>query len=302
MLKRLTMNNDQLKNLAAHAGDYVKFETPRVITWCSGCGNFGIVNALKRAFVQLGIGRKDCLLCFDVGCCGNGADKIEAYTIHGLHGRVLSLAAGAKIGNPRLNVVAVGGDGGTFSEGVNHLVHSVRNNYPFLFILHNNENYGLTTGQPSSLTRKGAKMLAAPHGVVVDPINAAQFVLSLSPSFVARGYSGNVDEMTDIFAEALQHKGFAFVEILQACPTYNKLTPDEWYAGRVKNISSLAGYDRGDIWQARRVCEDMDKDIYTGVLYVDKERKDFLSVQVGREACETGIVDEVRGYSVAELY
>lgn len=264
--EKLLAKKDQLMNL----------ETDELITWCSNCGNYGIQNAIIRALVLEGMEQKDFAMFFDVGCSGNGSDKIEAYTFHGLHGRVISLAAGAAIVNPRIKCIAFGGDGATFSEGVNHLVHGVRNNYPMVFVMHNNENFGLTTGQASALTRCGVKMNSAPEGVEVPPLNSLDLVLSCKPSFVARGYSGDVDQMTEIFQEALKHDGFAYVEVLQACPTYNKATPDAWYTERVIKVEEIAGYDRGDIWEARKLVQDMDEKIYTGILYLDESRKSFM--------------------------
>lgn len=246
-------------------------------TWCGNCGNYGIQTALNRALVLEDIGIDKAVLCYDVGCNGNGSDKVNMFTVHGLHGRVLPLAAGVKIANPRLKVVASAGDGATMSEGVNHLVHAVRNDYPIMFILHNNENYGLTTGQASATTRKGMERTASEYGTFVDELNVLQFVLSLKPSFVARTYSGRVEHMTSIFQEAINHKGFAFVEVMQACPTYNNETPDEWYEQRFTDVSSLNGYDVSDIWQARKIVDDMDIDIAMGVLYKNPQKTDFIS-------------------------
>ena len=290
------MDKKTLQNLEQKAAAFMKFETSKKITWCSNCGNYAILNALTRALVLEGIEKKNLLLCFDIGCNGNAADKIETYTLHGLHGRVISVAAGAALANQNVKVIAFGGDGGTFSEGVNHLVHAIRNNYPVLFIHHNNENYGLTVGQASSTTRCGAVMNGAPGGVVIPPINTLQFVLSLDPSFVARGFSGEVNHLTEIFRSALNHKGFAYVEVLQACPTYNKLTPDAWYAEKVKFVEDLKKYDRHDIWQARKIVEDMEKEIYLGLIYENKNKSDFLSLQKNRKGLKTSLVDEVKSY------
>jgi 2-oxoglutarate/2-oxoacid ferredoxin oxidoreductase subunit beta len=295
------MDKNTRDNLLEKTKEFLKYETEKVITWCSNCGNYGIQNSVIKALVLEGYSPKDVAMCFDIGCCGNGSDKVNCYTIHGLHGRVLSLAAGASVANTKMKVIGFGGDGGTFSEGVNHLVHAVRNDYPFLFVHHNNENYGLTVGQASSTTRIGAKMNGTPDGVAVDPINTLQFVLSLKPSFVARGFSGDVDQMTEIFREALKHDGFAFVEILQACPTYNKMTPDSWYAERVRKVEDLGNYDNTDIWAARKLVEDMDKEIYTGILYRDKNKKPFLSLQQSRQGKNTELVDEVEAFDVGEL-
>ncbi len=291
-----------LNQLANHASDIAAFETDKKITWCSNCGNYGIQNALERVLALEGLKPQDFLLCFDVGCNGNGSDKIEAYTVHGLHGRVLPLAAGAALANPKLKVIASAGDGATFSEGANHLVHAVRNNFPFVFIHHNNENYGLTTGQATACTRTGIPMNGTPNGVVTPPINSLQFVLSLQPSFVARSFSGEVDHLTEILREALNHPGFAFVEVLQACPTYNKATPDEWYSERIKDVKHKKGYDPTDIWQARHLVEDIDNDIYIGVLYRDPKRVDFLTAQPNRKKIKTAPVEEVKHVAIGDLY
>lgn len=152
-----------IDTLGSKAKEYMQYETEEVVTWCGGCGNYAIQNALKRALVLEGKAPKDVLMCFDVGCNGNGSDKIEGYTIHGLHGRVLPLAAGAKIANPDLTVIASAGDGATFSEGINHLIHAIRNDYPMLFLLHDNQNYALTTGQASATTPKGCTMNSSPY-------------------------------------------------------------------------------------------------------------------------------------------
>ncbi|PKL36470.1 2-oxoacid ferredoxin oxidoreductase [Candidatus Peregrinibacteria bacterium HGW-Peregrinibacteria-1] len=265
----------QIEELRDKMRSYQQWETGKKITWCGGCGNYSIQNAMKRALTLENLGRRDVVICYDVGCSGNGSDKIEAYTIHGLHGRVLPLAAGAAIGNRDIKVIATAGDGATFSEGVNHLVHAVRNDYPVVFIFHNNENYGLTTGQPSALTKKGVKMNSAPDGVAFDALNAADFVLSLKPSFVARSYSGDVDHMTDIFRAGIKHKGFSFIEVFQACPTYNRETPDDWYAERVRYVEELKDYDETDIWQARKLVEDLEKDIYLGIVYRNPKKQNF---------------------------
>lgn len=290
-----------LNNLAAHKDRIAELETDNVITWCSGCGNFGILNAVMHALAVEEIGVQDAILCFDVGCNGNASHNINAYTIHGLHGRVLSLAAGITIADPRKKVIAFGGDGATFSEGVNHFVHSLRNNFPFVFIFHNNENYGLTTGQPSATTKCGAKMNSAPDGVTTQPINALQFALSLNPSFVARTYSGDVAHITEMVQAGLNHQGFAFIEVLQACPTYNKETPDEWYAERVRDVKHLEGYDPTDIWAARRLVEDLNETFYMGVLYKNEQVADFMSVQPHREG-RAPLVDEVRHVPISDMY
>jgi len=134
-------------------------------------------------------------------------------------------------------------------------------------------------------------MNSAPEGVEVPPLNPMDLVLSCKPSFVAKGYSGDVDQMTEIFQEALRHDGFAYVEVLQACPTYNRETPDAWYSKRIHKIEEVEGYDRSDIWAARRIIQDLDEKIYTGILYVDESRKSFMGNHKGVPVDEVDYVD-----------
>ncbi len=291
----------QVQDLQGKIEQYLAFESPNIHTWCSGCGDLGILNAIVRALVLENIAPHECLLCFDVGCNGNASDKITANTIHGLHGRVTSLAAGCAIGNDSLPIIATGGDGATFSEGINHLVHSIRNNYNMVFVCHNNSNYGLTTGQASATTRKGQVMNGTPGEVVSEPLNPAEIVLSLNPSFVARGFSGDVEHLTDLIRKGLKHKGFAFIEVLQVCPTYNKATPQSWYWPRLKKVEEIENYDNTDIWQARKIASDLDNQIAIGLLYHNPNKGEFLSIQQNRQNRKTPLVDEVNAFDISKL-
>ena len=279
----------------------VDYYSENIFTWCTNCGNYGIFAAVKRALVAEEIKPKDVLMCFDIGCHGNGSDKIDGYRFHGLHGRVIPFAAGASLANSKVKTIAFGGDGGTLSEGINHLVHAVRSNYNMTFILHNNENYGLTTGQASSTTRKGAKMNATPEGVAVPPINVMEFVLGLNPSFVARTFSGDVKHMTEVLRSAYKHKGFSFVEIFQNCPSYNHETPHEWYQERVYDIGEVEAYDKSSLGSAKEVAVDMENHIAVGVLYENSSIPTFLDLEEGRQGATTELADEVRPVDISAL-
>ena len=296
------MTETNLKLLAGLADEYMQYDTSDEVplTWCEGCGNYGIQNALKRALVLEGLGRQDVLFCFDVGCSGNGSDKMEGYTIHGLHGRVLPLAAGVKIGNSHKRVIAEAGDGATFSEGVGHVVHAVRNDYPIMFLHHDNQAYALTTGQASALTPQGCKMNSAPDGVAQEPLSHLQMVLSLNPSLVIRTCSVDLDHMTDMFRLALRHDGFAFVEVLQTCPTYNKHTKHEWYLDHVKLIDDLTDYDPTDIWAALKLVE-IEDPLHLGVIYRNDKKQNFIDSVAHRRNTKTALVDEVKHYDVSEF-
>ncbi|MBD3330627.1 2-oxoacid ferredoxin oxidoreductase [Candidatus Peregrinibacteria bacterium] len=295
------MTNNTIETLQKNKDLYGSYESKEVITWCSGCGNYGIQNALKRAFTLENLDQKDVVLCYDIGCHGNGSDKIDAFTIHGLHGRVISLAAGVATANPKLNVIAHGGDGGTLSEGVNHLIHAIRSNYKVLFLHHNNSNYALTTGQPSSTTPLGQPMNSAPDGVYIDPLNPLDLVLSLNPGFVARTFSGDINHMTEMFRKGLNHNGFAFVEILQVCPTYSRTLTKEWYTERVRDLAENSDYDPTNLEQAKKVASEIEKEIGIGLIYHNPERKEFTDLLPNRQGVETAPVEEVKRMNIQNL-
>ena len=261
-------------------------------TWCDGCGDYGIWTATKRALVELGIAPWQTLLCYDVGCHGNTSDKIGGYRFHGLHGRVIPFAAGAKLANPDVHVVAFGGDGASFSEGVGHLVHGLRSHYPITFVLHNNANYGLTTGQASSLTWQEQKMNSSPNGIPEHTLPSMDFVFSLEPTFVARGFSGNIPQLTELLKTAFQHRGFAFVDVLQACPTYNKFATHEYLLERCYDANA-EGHDPSDFDAARKLAIDTSERIATGVLYQNETVPNFYERLAPRQGIETTSVQEV---------
>ncbi len=280
-------------------GDYL---SPNIHTWCTNCGNYGIHGALRRALQVENLHPCQVLLAFDIGCHGNHSDKIDGYRIHGLHGRVLPLASGAAVANRRVKVLAFGGDGGTLAEGINHLITAVRHDYDFTFVLHNNLNYGLTTGQASPTTKPGVAMNSAPNGPVATPLNPIRLVLELGAQFAARTFSGDIHHMTGVFQRAIQHKGFSFVEVLQSCPTYNKSTPHEWYQERVYDIAQMKNYDPTNWEQARATAADLENKIAIGVLYERQDQATFLDRHPSRAGATTELVDEVRPHDVSKLW
>ena len=197
-------------------------------------------------------------------------------------------------------VIAVGGDGASFSEGVGHLVHAIRSNYPITFILHNNANYGLTTGQASALTPKGQKMNTSPNGIPERTIPSMDFVFSLEPTFVARAFSGNIRQMTDVFKKAMQHRGFAFVDVLQACPTYNTFATHDYLLEHCYDVSA-EGHDPKDFAKARALAIDTSNRIATGVLYQNEDVPNFYEELVPRKGKVTTLVDEVALQDVTEF-
>ncbi len=265
-------------------------------TWCDGCGDYGIWSATKRALTELGIPPHGVLLCYDVGCHGNGSDKILGYRFHGLHGRVLPFAAGAKIANMNMPVIAFGGDGASFSEGIGHLVHAVRSNYPIVFVLHNNANYGLTLGQASSLTWQDQKMNTSPNGIPEHTLPSMDLIFSLQPTFVARGFTGNIAQMTEILKAAIAHRGFAFVDLLQACPTYNHFATHDYL---LTHCTPVENHDTSDFVRARQLAVDTSEKISTGILYQNEDIPNFYERLVPRQGKTATLVDEVERIDIS---
>jgi 2-oxoglutarate/2-oxoacid ferredoxin oxidoreductase subunit beta len=285
----------QYSDLEPKAKELLKLEAAQKHTWCSGCGNFGISTAIKNALAAQDILPHQAMLCFDVGCSGNESDKIGTNTIHGLHGRVLPLATGIKLANPDLPVIAQAGDGATFSEGINHLIHSIRNNFNITFVVHNNQNYGLTIGQASSTSHLGMRLNGGVDEVKLEPLNTIDLVLSANPSFVARGFAGKIEQLSELIIQGMKHNGFSYIEVMQMCPTFNKHTPQEWYWDKIYDLAET-DYDHTDIWAARKLASQTDQ-IALGLIYQNNRQtwEDNLS---SRQGVTSKLIDEVQAKSL----
>lgn len=290
-----------MSNCAINKVKHNDYLSDNLHTWCTSCGNYGIHSAVIRALVEECIAPKDSLLVFDIGCNGNGSDKIDGYRFHGLHGRSIPLASGAALANKKMTVIASGGDGAVMGEGIGHLVHSVRSNYNITYIMHNNSNFALTTGQASPTTNSDIAMKGSPDGSKILPMNASEFVLGLNPSFVARGYSGEIKHLTQVIQEGIKHNGFSFIEVLQDCPSYNDVQTHDWYRERVSDVKLMNDLDVSDINAAKKLASDIEEKIAIGVLYQDKEMKSFYDNQDNRLNIDTELVDEVKNYDIDGL-
>lgn len=264
-------------------------------TWCPGCGNFNIHLALKQALVDLDKHPSEVVISFDIGCNGNGGDKIEGFRVKGLHGRAIPFAVGCHLANRRMCVIADIGDGGCLHEGIDHLIHAIRSNYDITLLIHNNENFALTTGQITSTTKKGKQMYAFPFGKTEGDINIGELVLSLNPSFYAKGFSGDSIQLTQIIKEGIKHKGFSVIEIIQLCPTYNPENSLDFLKERIAKVEKT-----DDLNLAKKRVINKDK-IYTGIIYRNSKLKDYYSNLVSRNDIKTELVDEVRNYNVSNI-
>ena len=199
--------------------------------WCPGCGDFGIVNAIQMALAEMGIQRDKAAMFSGIGCSGKTSHFINTYGVHTLHGRVLTFAQGAKIANPQLTVVAIGGDGDGLGIGAGHFVAAGRRNVDMTYIIFDNGVYGLTKGQASPTLKLGEKTKSLPSPNTNSNVNPIGLAIASGFTFVARGYSYDVRHLKDLIIQAVQHKGLSFLDVLQPCPTYNDLNTRDWYAG-----------------------------------------------------------------------
>jgi len=207
------------------------FKTDVFADWCPGCGDFGIMTALQMAFAELGLEQHRYVLVAGIGCSGKEAHNVRVNGVHTLHGRTLPFALGIKIANPELEVIAIGGDGDGLGIGAGHFVNMGRRNLDITYIIHNNGVYGLTKGQASPTLQLGLKTKALPKPNINEGVNPIALAIVSGYTFAARSYAYDVKHLKDIVKQAVQHRGLAFVDCLQPCPTYNDINTKEWYAG-----------------------------------------------------------------------
>ena len=211
------------------SGDY---RSAQINDWCASCGDFGILKALQQAFVQLQLSPDRIAVFGGIGCSGKTPYYMGTNGIHTLHGRVLPFASGAKLADPELTVVAVGGDGDGLGIGAGHLINSARHNLDLTYILFNNGVYGLTKGQPAPTLQRGEQTRSMPHAAHSGRLNPLALALAAGYTWIARGYSYAVVELAGLIQQAISHPGLAFIEVLQPCPTYNDLHTREWYEAK----------------------------------------------------------------------
>ena len=212
-------------------------------TWCPGCGNFNMQKALSEVLSESGMRFEEYVMVWGIGCHGNGADFYRSQGFHGLHGRALPVATGIALTNPQLKVIVEMGDGDGYGIGGNHFIHSVRRNVNMTAIFHNNQIYGLTTGQASPTSDQFMKTPSTPGGVVEEPVNPVGVAVAQGATFVARGFAGDVPHLKELYKQALAHEGFAIVDVFQPCVTWNKINTFKWYRERAYKLEETPDYD-----------------------------------------------------------
>ncbi len=236
------------------------------VAWCPGCGNFGILSAVKKALVNLQLAPQKLLFVSGIGQAGKFPHYLKCNMLNELHGRALPAAAAARIVNPQLTVIAEGGDGDAYGEGGNHFMHAMVRNVDFTYLVHDNQVYALTKGQASPTSDPGFVTKTTPGGAH-EPLNPLAVAIAANASFVARGYSGDIPHLSKIIAAAIQHKGFALVDILQPCVSFNHINTYEYFQRRVYKLEDEAGYNSSDRLKAFEKALEWGDRIPTGILY-----------------------------------
>ena len=244
-------------------------EPAHTITWCNGCGDFSILASLKTALSKLSIDPHDTVVVSGIGCSGKLPHFIKTYGYEGLHGRSLPAASAIKLANHSLTVIDVGGDGDGYGIGMGHFIHTCRRNIDMTYIVHNNQIYGLTTGQTSPTSEKGFKTKSTPEGVLEVPVNPIALAVSAGATFVARGFSGNLPHLTDLIMQGIRHKGFAVIDVLQPCVTFNKLNTYEYFMKKVYKLDP-SNHNPRDKMAALVKAEEWAEKIPIGVFYVEE--------------------------------
>jgi len=242
------------------------------ITWCPGCGNYSALHVMKEALTELGIKPRDLVLVSGIGQAGKFPHFLKVQSYNGLHGRYLSAALGIKASNPELTVIAVSGDGCTLSEGGNHFIHTIRYNPDIVNIIHNNQVYGLTKGQASPTSQLGFTTKVQVFGVINEPFNALAVAISLNASFVARAFVGDRDKTKEILKEAINHKGYALIDLLCPCVTFNRVNTYQWY--KEKSYYVDKAHDPFDQMKAMELALNNDK-LALGILYRNLNRMPY---------------------------
>lgn len=274
--------------MTADAFEPADYASAHINDWCPGCGDFGILRAMQKALAALALPPHRVAVFGGIGCSGKTVYDLATYGVHTLHGRVLPFASGAKLAEPELTVIAVGGDGDGLSIGAGHFVNAARRNLDLTYILFNNEVYGLTKGQAAPTLRQGEQTRAMPRANLQGHLNPVLLALSAGYSWVGRGYAYAVEELAGLIAQAITHPGTAFLEVLQPCPRYNNLHDKHWYGSRLYSLQADAEYlyrvtgqaDAGPpppqiLQGALQRAQEWGERIPTGVFYAEPDRPAF---------------------------
>ncbi len=239
-------------------------------TWCPGCGDYGILNALRHALVELAIAPHEALVVSGIGCGSKLPDYMRINGFMSIHGRPLAVATGAKLANHALTVIVVDGDGDAYGIGGNHFIHTARRNPDITHVVENNQIYALTKGQYSPTTPQGRVTTTSPEGVIERVLNPLAVALTMGATFVARGFAGEPAHLAGLMREGIRHRGYALIDVLQPCVIFNRINTYDWYGRRVYKLEE-AGHDPRDRAAAERAAGEWGDRIPIGVIYREED-------------------------------
>lgn len=282
--------SDQVQVIERTIDDYKSDEKP---TWCPGCGDFGVLNALYNAVRAKGWAPHEIVLVSGIGCSSRLPFFANTYGFHGVHGRVMPIATGVRIANPELKVLAVGGDGDAFAIGGGHFIHAARRNLDICYVIMDNNIYGLTKGQTSPTSQVGFVTKTTPKGSPDRAISPLLLALASGATFVARGFSGRPKDLAELIVRGIDHNGFALVDVFSPCPTFNKVNTFKYYREETADLPS--DYDPTDRIKALQYAAS-DDPLYLGVLYEEQADsfEDHIRAQAnGSEADAPRVIEDI---------
>ena len=243
------------------------FDSPTPPTWCKGCGNYGILNAIKRALAKQTIAPHEVVIFTGIGCGSKMPHYMKVNGFHTIHGRSLAVASGARLANHGIKIMTVHGDGDGYGMGLGHWLHAVRRNIGFVDIVQNNRVYGLTKGQYSPTSDPGMRTPTSPEGAIDRPVQPLSMAIAAGATFVARGYPMEMGQLVWIIGQALQHPGYALVDVLQPCVSFNRASAYKFYKDRVYKLEDEEGYDPQDRTAAWVKAQEWGERIPIGIVY-----------------------------------
>lgn len=235
-------------------------------TWCKGCGNYGILNAVKMALAEQDIAPHQVVIFTGIGCGSKLPHYMKVTGFHTIHGRSLAVATGARLANHGLKIMTVHGDGDGYGMGLSHMLHAIRRNVGIVDLVQNNRVYGLTKGQYSPTSTPGMRTPTSPQGAIDRPVPPLALAIAAGATFVARGYPGELRHLVWLIGEALQHKGYALVDVLQPCVTFNRASAYDFYNPRVYKLEE-SDHDVTDKTAAWELAYEWGERIPIGIFY-----------------------------------
>ena len=248
--------------------------------WCPGCGDFSVQAAIQRAAANVGLEPESLAVISGIGCSGRISGYINAYGLHGIHGRALPIAQGVKLANRELTVIASGGDGDGFAIGMGHTVHAIRRNVDVTYIVMDNQIYGLTKGQTSPRSAEGFKTKSTPEGSIETTLSPLEIAMSAGATFIAQSFSSDLKQLTALIEAGLQHKGFSLINVFSPCVTFNKVNTYDWFKENIVNLDQFPDYDSSNRLAAMTKIMETNG-MLTGLIYQNKERKSYEDLVTG---------------------